>query len=164
MEEVCSILLAAGFDEAAVEIFRVNKINRSVLLDLDKDDIKELGVTALGDRKKLLAIIAKLREESDPITSKNFVPCMCGNIKLAMFSKSRPHEILSTSSALNRVSSQLNSCDNSLLAPGPSHLPLSIVETHPPQSGATGSPSSLLSNSEDEYSSINRANDVMVNN
>ena len=43
MEEVCSILLAAGFDEAIVEIFCMNKIDYSVLLDLDKDDIKELG-------------------------------------------------------------------------------------------------------------------------
>lgn len=73
MEEVCSILLAAGFDEATVEIFRVNKIDRTILLDLDKDDVKELGVTALGDRKKLLAIISKLKGESDPMTSKNCV-------------------------------------------------------------------------------------------
>ena len=69
MEEVCSILQAAGFDEATVEIFCVNKVDCTILLDLDKDDMKELGVTALGDRKKLLNIIAKLKKEIDSITN-----------------------------------------------------------------------------------------------
>lgn len=71
MEEACSTLLAAGFDEATVKIFRVNKVDRAILLDLDKDDMKELGVTALGDRKKLLSIIAKLKKETDSLTSKS---------------------------------------------------------------------------------------------
>ena len=71
MEEVCSILLAADFEEATVEIFRANKVDCTILLDLDKDDMKELGVTALGDRKKLLNIIATLKNKTDSLTSKS---------------------------------------------------------------------------------------------
>lgn len=68
MEEVCSILTEAGFDEATVEIFRSNKIDRTVLMNLDKDDMKELGITALGDRKRLQSIISKLTSQSNSPT------------------------------------------------------------------------------------------------
>lgn len=61
MEEVSDILNKAGFDEEVVKIFRVNKIDRSLLVALDKDDMKELGIVALGDRKKLQMLIATLQ-------------------------------------------------------------------------------------------------------
>lgn len=43
---------------------------------LDKDDMKELGVSALGDRKKLHSIIAKLKKHLNSPTSHYFVHCM----------------------------------------------------------------------------------------
>src|SRR6476661_5483207 len=50
--------LGLGKYEAA---FRENEIDETVLLDLTAEDLKELGVTALGHRRKLLAAIAALR-------------------------------------------------------------------------------------------------------
>jgi len=42
-------------------VFRENEIDETVLPDLTAEDLKELGVTALGHRRKLLAAIAALR-------------------------------------------------------------------------------------------------------
>ena len=61
MEEVSDILNKAGFNEEVVKIFRVNKIDRSLIVALDKDDMKELGIVALGDSKKLQMLIATLQ-------------------------------------------------------------------------------------------------------
>jgi class 3 adenylate cyclase len=44
--------------------FRENEIDEAVLPDLTADDLKELGVTALGHRRKLLAAIASLRDDA----------------------------------------------------------------------------------------------------
>lgn len=55
--------------------FRENAIDFEVLPKLKAEDLKELGVRAVGDRRKLLAAIAELlhppsgaREESPPST------------------------------------------------------------------------------------------------
>src|ERR1700738_4020021 len=53
--------LGLGKYEAA---FRENEIDETVLLDLTAEDLKELGVTALGHRRKLLAAIAALRDDA----------------------------------------------------------------------------------------------------
>src|ERR1700726_1248202 len=45
-------------------IFRENEIDETVLPDLTAEDLKELGVTALGHRRKLLAAIAALRDNA----------------------------------------------------------------------------------------------------
>ena len=44
--------------------FRENEIDETVLPDLTAEDLKELGVTALGHRRKLLAAIAALRTDA----------------------------------------------------------------------------------------------------
>src|SRR5215813_8314816 len=44
--------------------FRENDIDETVLLNLTAEDLKELGVTALGHRRKLLDAIAALRTEA----------------------------------------------------------------------------------------------------
>ena len=50
--------LGLGQYEAA---FRDNGVDASVLLDLTTEDLKEMGVAAVGHRRKLLAAIAALR-------------------------------------------------------------------------------------------------------
>src|SRR5215813_8725318 len=45
-------------------VFRENDIDETVLPDLTAEDLKELGVTALGHRRKLLAAIAALRADT----------------------------------------------------------------------------------------------------
>ncbi len=47
-------------------VFRENKIDETVLPKLTAEDLKELGVAALGDRRKLLDAIAALRAETQP--------------------------------------------------------------------------------------------------
>src|SRR6476660_2780439 len=58
--------------------FRDNKINERVLPNLTAEDLKELGVTALGHRRKLLDAIAALRNDAsgkapsiDPATTSS---------------------------------------------------------------------------------------------
>jgi class 3 adenylate cyclase len=48
--------------ERYVEAFEANHIDAAVLRTLNTDDLKELGVTSLGHRKKMLDAIAQLRE------------------------------------------------------------------------------------------------------
>ena len=45
-------------------VFRENEIDETVLTDLTAEDLKELGVTALGHRRKQLAAIAALRDNA----------------------------------------------------------------------------------------------------
>ena len=47
-------------------VFRENEIDEIVLPDLTAEDLKELGVTALGHRRKLLSAIAALRDDGSP--------------------------------------------------------------------------------------------------
>jgi hypothetical protein len=44
-------------------VFRENDIDEAVLLSLTAEDLKELGVTSLGHRRKLLDAITVLRSE-----------------------------------------------------------------------------------------------------
>ena len=53
--------MGLGKYEAA---FRDNEIDETILPDLTAEDLKELGVTALGHRRKLLAAIAALSNDS----------------------------------------------------------------------------------------------------
>ena len=55
-------LRGLGLDEYETA-FRHNKINERVLPSLTAEDLKELGVTALGDRRILLDAIAALRND-----------------------------------------------------------------------------------------------------
>ena len=48
--------------ERYAEAFDANDVDAAVLRTLSADDLKELGVTSLGHRKKLLEAIAQLRE------------------------------------------------------------------------------------------------------
>jgi len=44
-------------------VFRENDIDKTVLPNLTAEDLKELGVTSLGHRRKLLDAIAALRSD-----------------------------------------------------------------------------------------------------
>jgi hypothetical protein len=50
--------------ERYVEAFEANDVDAAVLRTLNADDLKELGVTSLGHRKKLLEAIAALTPQS----------------------------------------------------------------------------------------------------
>jgi len=50
--------------------FRENKVDVVVLPKLTAEDLKDLGVAAVGDRRKLLEAIADLRLGTEPIPSQ----------------------------------------------------------------------------------------------
>ena len=60
-EEMCRILRDQQFEDDVVEVFRANRIDTTIFLELDKEDFAELGVTTLGDKKKLILLKDKLR-------------------------------------------------------------------------------------------------------
>ena len=62
MLDVARWLAEQGLEQYA-EAFAENAIDGEVLRTLSEDDLKVLGVKALGHRKKLLAAIALLSEQ-----------------------------------------------------------------------------------------------------
>jgi class 3 adenylate cyclase/predicted ATPase len=62
--------------ERYVEAFEANDIEASVLRTLNADDLRELGVTSIGHRKKLLEAIAALREPAGAPTARSAEPGM----------------------------------------------------------------------------------------
>ena len=63
INEVCDFLSENDFDEDIVECFRVNKIRGRVLFLLSEDDMKQLGLGALGDRKYFQHVLHKRRDK-----------------------------------------------------------------------------------------------------
>jgi class 3 adenylate cyclase/predicted ATPase len=63
-------LTSCGLDRYS-EVFARNEIDLDVLLDLTELDLKEIGVAALGDRKRLMKAIAEMRQadSSSPIAA-----------------------------------------------------------------------------------------------
>ena len=59
MRDIAKWLEGQGLGEYA-EAFASNKIDRDVLPSLTGDDLKEMGVAAVGDRRRLLSAIASL--------------------------------------------------------------------------------------------------------
>src|SRR6516164_9896555 len=63
--EIADWLRGLGLEKYA-PAFDENAINWDVLSGLTTDDLKEIGVAALGDRRRLLAAIAALGEGALP--------------------------------------------------------------------------------------------------
>ena len=59
MRDIAKWLEGQGLGEYA-EAFAKNKIDGDVLPSLTGDDLKEMGVAAVGDRRRLLRAIASL--------------------------------------------------------------------------------------------------------
>ena len=53
-------MLAKEFDAEVVDTFRINKIDGETLLELTQEEMKELGIVALVDRKKLVKLTKTL--------------------------------------------------------------------------------------------------------
>src|SRR5262249_56994278 len=63
--EIADWLRGVGLEKYA-SAFDENAINWDVLSELTTDDLKDIGVAAVGDRRRLLAAIAALGEGSSP--------------------------------------------------------------------------------------------------
>lgn len=64
-DNICELLMDNGFDISVVEVFRCNKVDGEVFVQLDSNDMKELGISALGDRKKLQKLQNSERRRGD---------------------------------------------------------------------------------------------------
>jgi len=69
VEKVCEFLKSHKFEGDVAEIFRRNKIGGEVLPLLDTKDMKTLGLSDLGDRKRLQTILEKRSQNSTQETS-----------------------------------------------------------------------------------------------
>ncbi|XP_018021161.1 uncharacterized protein LOC108677452 [Hyalella azteca] len=64
-EDVVMWLAALGFDASICHVFRTQRVNGEVLLTLTEHDYKEeLGIVALGDRRRLSLAIKRLQSPS----------------------------------------------------------------------------------------------------
>ena len=63
--DVADWLRALGLEQYEAT-FRENGVDAEVLRTLTADDLKELGVTSVGHRRRLLEAIAGLRPEDTP--------------------------------------------------------------------------------------------------
>ena len=64
VDEVCQFLRRNDFEENVIQAFRVNKVRGRVLPLLNDEDLKQLELIALGDRKYLQHLLARVcREE-----------------------------------------------------------------------------------------------------
>lgn len=59
-EEMCKWLEGEGFEDDILDVFRSNRIDSKIFLELNKDDFEDLGVTALGDKKRLNLLKKKI--------------------------------------------------------------------------------------------------------
>lgn len=59
VDEVCQFLRKNDFEEKVIQAFRVNKVRGRVLPLLNDEDLKQLEVAALGDRKYLQHLFSK---------------------------------------------------------------------------------------------------------
>src|SRR3954453_9501856 len=61
--DVAAWLRALGLDQYEAA-FRANDVDAEVLPTLTADDLKELGITSIGHRRRILGAIAKLQDDS----------------------------------------------------------------------------------------------------
>jgi len=63
VDEVSEFLSGNKLGEDIVESFRVNEINGELLLLLNEDDLKELGLSSREDQKYFRRVLLKVQEE-----------------------------------------------------------------------------------------------------
>ena len=63
--EITNWLLGLGLEQYA-ELFRDNDIDSEILCGMTAEDLKELGISSFGHRRRLLAAIAELGNEAPP--------------------------------------------------------------------------------------------------
>jgi class 3 adenylate cyclase/tetratricopeptide (TPR) repeat protein len=89
--DVVQWLQALGFDEYAAS-FVENRIDEEVLPLLTDEDLQVLGVTALGDRKKILAAIARLNEVGGQVSEPRGDPRRIERKPAAKQQESKPRQ------------------------------------------------------------------------
>lgn len=67
VDDVCQFLRRYDFEENVIRAFRINKVRGRVLPLLNDEDLKQLELAALGDRKYLQYLLSGItcREENE---------------------------------------------------------------------------------------------------
>ena len=65
-QQVAEWMHSTGFDRSICDTFFINDISGITLIDLQYDDLKELGITSFGQRHKLWTEIRGLKEQKLP--------------------------------------------------------------------------------------------------
>ena len=63
--------------------FRDNKIDADVLPQLTADDLKDIGVSAVGDRRRLLAAIAALSDQTPSVNAPASRPAPAAGLQIS---------------------------------------------------------------------------------
>lgn len=71
--QVAEWMYSTGFERTIVDTFFINDISGVTLIDLQYDDLKELGITSFGQRHKLWTEIKALKDSKLPNPSED--PC-----------------------------------------------------------------------------------------
>lgn len=71
--QVAEWMYSTGFDRSIVDTFFINDISGVTLIDLQYEDLKELGIASFGQRHKLWTEIKALKENRLPSPSED--PC-----------------------------------------------------------------------------------------
>lgn len=115
--DVEKILTENGFCTSIVQLFHENMIDKEELMELNTDDLKELGITALGVRKKLFRLIDSLRSSEQP----------CPATQQPRPATQQPHPATTSSPPLDDFS-DFPFDDDALET-----LPLREMQNHPPR-------------------------------
>ena len=75
VEEVCHFLKRNDFEENVIQAFRVNKVRGRVLPLLNDEDLKQLELAALGDRKYLQHLLSRVCREDEVKARPARKPC-----------------------------------------------------------------------------------------
>ena len=76
VEEVCQFLKRNDFEENVIQAFRVNKVRGRVLPLLNDEDLKQLELAALGDRKYLQHLLSRACREEKEVGLDRREPCL----------------------------------------------------------------------------------------
>ena len=66
-EEICSKLRDAGFEEDVIDIFKRNRIDVPVFLEIGSEEFIQLKVDALGDRKRLISLQREIKSKVETV-------------------------------------------------------------------------------------------------
>lgn len=121
--QIAHWLFVSGFDESVIETFVANDITGSVLLSLQGEDLKEIGITSFGKRHELLNCIQNLRRATQ---SEKSSPCKhdgcSASPKSPRSPKKRPYRYnVSAGQATNRDPVSIIGIEE--VVPEPHHCP-----------------------------------------
>ena len=73
VEELSELLSSRGFEPAVIQALRTQKVNGLLLLEMNDEDMIEVGIEAWGHRKRLRNLVADSSLQPPSHTRREFV-------------------------------------------------------------------------------------------